>query len=253
MKNDTHLCFIFPKVRFKAEEQGATTECPFCKKSRLSGIIDQDGSITLVKNKYQTLEHAFQTVLIETDKCNSYLTEYPVEHLQKVLEFGFKHWDRMEESGEYKSVVFFKNHGPLSGGTVGHAHMQIAGLKNLDYMQHINEKIFIGIEVYREQESIVNVALQPNATAVEFNIIVPSKHNTRFLAENIRKVVKYALGRHNCSSYNLFFFKREKFIICRVVPRYVTSPYLIGYYIPQVIDSLESIVYDLKKSCYTDS
>ncbi len=252
MTDNTHLCFIFPKVRFKAEEQSLLEQCPFCNKSHLSRIIDHNGSIILVENKYQTLEHAYQTVLIETDNCNSYLTDYPVEHLQNVLEFGFKHWSRMEKSGDYKSVVFFKNHGPLSGGTVEHAHMQITGLKKLDYMKHVKDEIFRGIEVCRMDEASVNVALEPNASAVEFNIIIPSQEHTLFMAQNIRKVVNYALGRHNCTSYNLFFYKRKESIVCRVVPRYVTSPYLIGYYIPQVIDSLDKIVAELRKTFYSD-
>ena len=89
--------------------------CPFCAREQLTDLIEVDGSIILLKNKYPVLENAYQTVLIETDDCQAEISTYEHPHLHKLLQFALKHWRKMEESGEYESVIFFKNHGPLSG------------------------------------------------------------------------------------------------------------------------------------------
>ncbi|WP_416533183.1 DUF4931 domain-containing protein, partial [Klebsiella pneumoniae] len=34
-------------------------------------------------------------------------------------------WQLMEESGHYRSVVLYRNFGPLSGGSLRHPHSQI--------------------------------------------------------------------------------------------------------------------------------
>ena len=244
--NTTHLRFIRRNVTRKYKEQADNPGCPFCNKEELSEIIDQKGDILLVKNKYQTLDNAYQTVLIETADCNADLTTYSVEHFRDVLRFGIKHWIRMEESGEYESVAFFKNHGALSGGSIRHAHMQITGFKDIDCNRNISADVFEGIEVHKQGNSMVNVSTFSNASAIEYNI-TSSSDNVDFLAVNIRRVVQYVLNNQNCKSFNLFFFKREESIVCRVVPRYVTSPYLIGYSIPQSVDSIDMVADELKK------
>lgn len=249
MTNNKHLYFLSDVGRKKFLYQKEKESCPFCNRQELTDVLAEDGSIILLKNKFPTLEGTFQTVIIETDECLANMSNYDTEHMRKVISFGIKHWLAMEESGEYKSVVFYKNHGPLSGGTIDHAHMQIVGLKNIDYRENLNDEIFEGIEIYREGESILNISTKPNTCATEFNIIT-TDCNENFMAENIQKIVKYILNHFRCSSFNLFFYQWREAIICKIVPRYVVSPFLIGFSIPQTSNRIRSIVQELQEMYY---
>ena len=116
--SDTHLFFNTSIAVKKPESiRNKNQSCPFCARDELTGIIDQEGPILLLKNKYPVLENAFQTVLVETDVCDEEFSQYSREHLKRLLKFAIRHWGRMEESGDYQSVVLFKNHGPLSEAT----------------------------------------------------------------------------------------------------------------------------------------
>lgn len=247
MSANKHLTFLFHIGKNKFSNQG--TRCPFCNREDLAEILDEEGSVLLVKNKYQTLADTFQTVLIETDDCSADITTYESDHMRKVVTFGTDHWLRMEESGEYRSVVFYKNHGPLSGGTVKHAHMQIVGLKSIDYRQDLSDEIFEGIEIHTEGNCSVNLSTKPKACSVEFNIITVPRDD-EFMADNIQTVVKYLLTCIKCTSYNLFFYQWNGSIICKVVPRFVTSPFLVGYSISQTSNRLDEIAEEVRKEFY---
>jgi hypothetical protein len=82
--------------------------CPFCARHLLAEILDEDGSILLVKNKYPVLENTFQTVLIETDDCLSELSLYPREHLHRVLNFGIRNWFELIHSKNMLQCFFSK-------------------------------------------------------------------------------------------------------------------------------------------------
>lgn len=245
--NNKHLHFRTDIGRKKIHHQQAESLCPFCHKELLAKTIDSRGSILLVENKFPTLENSYQTVLIETDSCDQDITSYPLGHMEKVIEFGLDHWFKMIASGEFASVVFYKNHGPLSGGSVKHAHMQIVGLQDIDYQQLINDEMFEGLEIYSEGSCLVNISTKPAACATEFNIIV-NRRNDLFLATHIQKLVRYITSY--CESYNIFFYQWKEGIVCKLVPRYVTSPFLIGFSISQVTNQLEQIVNRVIKSYY---
>ena len=150
----------------------------------------------------------------------------------------------MEAGGKYKSVVFFKNHGPLSGGSIDHAHMQIVGLKNIDYRENITDAIFEGIEINRYENCFINVSTRPNACSTELNIIT-KPGNSDFIADNLPVLIKYILKQ--CKSYNLFFYHWKGSIICKIVARWVTSPYLVGYSIPHNSSRIPVIAEELKQ------
>ncbi|MFW6221458.1 MAG: DUF4931 domain-containing protein [Fibrobacterota bacterium] len=249
MRGRRHLVFNFDIGKRKFTHQGSGDQCPFCNREELSEILDKQGSLLLVKNKYQTLADTFQTVLIETDDCSADITTYDTGHLRRVITFGTDHWLKMEESGEYESVVFYKNHGPLSGGTISHAHMQIVGLKNIDYRQGLSDEVFGGIEIHKEGNCSVNLSTRPGACSVEFNIITFPRYD-EFMADNIQKLVKYLLSRIKCTSYNLFFYLWNGSIICKVVPRFVTSPFLVGYSIAQTSNRLKAIAEEVQRKFY---
>ena len=85
----------------------------------------------LLENKYQVLQEAYQLLIIEGSECNADIPDYTLEHMQELMHFSINHWLNIINSKKYKTVLFFKNHGPLSGGTMRHPHMQIVGIKNL--------------------------------------------------------------------------------------------------------------------------
>ncbi len=46
-------------------------------------------------------------------------------------------------------MILYKNHGPFSGGSLHHAHMQIIGMKYVDYLENIEEENFQGLIVQK--------------------------------------------------------------------------------------------------------
>ena len=243
MTSKKHLCFLSDIVKEKNHYQGQASRCPFCHREDFAEILAEEDSVVLIKNKFPTLANAYQTVLIETDDCHSHIPTYSFPQMRKIITFGIDHWLAMERSGDYASVLFYKNHGPLSGGTIDHAHMQIVGLKDIDYKTNLSDDIFEGIEIYNDGSNTLNLSTKPNACPMEFNIIANPRQDA-FMAAAIQQVVKYILKQSN--SFNLFFYEWNRSIVCKVVPRYVTSPFLVGYCIPQTSNRLNSIVDELK-------
>ncbi len=132
--SQTHLHFDMHIGRQKPENiRNREAACPFCFPDELDGILEQRGEMIWLKNKYPVLQDATQTLVIETSQCNSELSVYEKDHLYALFAFGVEKWLEMTESGSYRSVLFFKNHGPYSGGSIRHPHMQIVGLKHYDY------------------------------------------------------------------------------------------------------------------------
>lgn len=227
-----------------------SVSCPFCDRQSLTGILDEEGPIILLKNKYPVLEGAFQTVLIETDECDSELSVYPKEHLYRLIRFGVKHWLDMEKSGGFTSVVFFKNHGPLSGGTIAHPHMQIVGLDQIDYRLAVYADYFEGICIENGETVELNLSTKPRIGFYEWNVVLGDLDHIDRMADYIQIVTHYILNHFRTNSYNLFFYHLNEKIICKVVPRFATSPYFVGYSIPQVGNNLNEIIEDMRKKYF---
>lgn len=245
----THLTFDSNIGQTKPESIVNTdTICPFCCREQLQDIIAGDGPILLIKNKYPVLLDTFQTVIIETYECDAELSTYPKEHLYKVIAFGIKKWQEMIHSGEFTSVLFYKNHGPYSGGTIRHPHMQIVGLKDIDYTQNIDDESFHGIVIHQQNGVELNLATKPKNGFFEFNIIIDDLKHSNQLADYIQIVAHYLLNNFykGCKSYNLFFYQLNGRISAKVVPRFVTSPLFIGYSIPQVSNRAEEVVQEIQ-------
>lgn len=103
----------------------------------------------MVKNKFPTLQDTFQTVLIETDNCEDHIATYTEEHMRKLMQFSIQHWLHLQKKEEFASVILYKNHGAFSGGSLHHAHMQIIGMKYVDYLENIEEENFQGVIVQK--------------------------------------------------------------------------------------------------------
>lgn len=223
--------------------------CPFCAREELTDLIEVDGPIILLKNKYPVLENAYQTVLIETDDCHAELSTYSKEHLHRLIRFGLKHWLEMEESGGFKSVIFFKNHGPLSGGTLAHPHMQIIGLNDLDYKEKAEPEMFEGILIAEEHGVRFTLSTKPRVGFYEFNMEMPEFDYQERFAEYMQMAAHYILHHFpfRATSYNIFFHHLGGKIYAKVVPRFVTTPLYIGYGLPQVPNNLNWMADELKR------
>lgn len=244
-----HLHFDMHIGRQKPESiTNRETSCPFCKRDELTGILEKRGEIIWLKNKYPVLQAASQTVLIETDQCDSDLSEYPKAHLHSLFAFGFEKWLEMERSGSFRSVMFFKNHGPYSGGSIRHPHMQIVGLDHVDCHQDVRASDFEGILIDQADGVVCNLSTKPRVGFFEYNVIMPEEGNLSQLADYTQIVTHWILNHVNrChQSYNLFFYRWDGQIIVKIVPRFVASPLYIGYGIPQVGNNLEEVVREFR-------
>lgn len=237
MSTSSHLVFNVTIGKQKPENIiNSTAYCPFCHRDTLEDIIEQRGTIWLIKNKYPVLEATLQTVLIETDDCNSELSLYSKDHLYNVIRFGVEKWLEMTASGQFTSVLFYKNHGPCSGGTIRHPHMQIVGLEHINYLEHVQADHFIGQLIDSRHSVEFNLSTKPRMGFFEFNILLQDLADLNSMADYIQIAAHYILhGFHRaCKSYNLFFYHFDGKIIVKIIPRFVSSPLFIGYSIPQV-------------------
>ncbi len=263
MSSSTHLHFNShlgaQKPRTIARQkpnpaQKNDTSCPFCNRESLVDILASEGPLVLLKNKYPVLEDTLQLVLIETYDCDEELSIYPKEHLHHVIRFGVEKWLEMENSGEFSSVLFFKNHGPFSGGTIFHPHMQIVGLKNVDYRENIREEHFQGLIIAEEPGVEFNLSTKPRVGFFEFNVVLSDINQIDQMADYIQTAVHYVLNYfdYHCNSYNLFFYKLEEKIIAKIMPRFVTSPIYLGFSIPQVSNRVVEIARDVRERYFTE-
>lgn len=222
-------------------------KCPFCDVDSLEEIIEKQGDIIWLKNKYPTLQNTFQTVIIESSDCEESISTYSNEYMRKLMRFAISKWLDWNENAEYQSVILFKNHGPLSGGSIKHSHMQIVGLKDVDYTKNIVIENFNGISIIKHDGLELTISQQPIIGFSEFNIVLDDINQIDLFSDYIQVVVKYVLTNFHrgCSSYNIFFYYIENKIICKIIPRFIVSPYFVGYKIPQV--PIESRLLEIKQ------
>lgn len=253
--NTSHLYFNTSIGVQKPENiRNKQQACPFCDRENLTDILAVDGPIILLKNKYPVLENTYQTVLIETDDCHAEMSAYVPKHLHRLLRFGIQHWLEMEGTGQFKSVIFYKNYGPLSGGTIAHPHMQIIGLYDIDCEEKIDEENFQGIVIDEREGVQFTLSTKPRVGFYEFNIEMSDANYVEAFGEYVQTAVHYILRNFpfKASSYNIFFHHINRKIFAQIVPRFVTTPLYIGYSIPQIPNNLEGMA-DKVKNIYFSS
>jgi ATP adenylyltransferase/5',5'''-P-1,P-4-tetraphosphate phosphorylase II len=246
----THLHFDMYIGRKKPENvRNREADCPFCDRGSLTGVLEQRGSMIWLMNKYPVLLDTFQTVLIESDDCDGDWSVYTREHAHSLLAFGVEKWLEMERSGSYRSVLFFKNHGPYSGGSIRHPHMQIVGLNRYDYQQQVRDQDFVGVLIDREAGVELNLSTHPRAGFFEYNVVLSDREQLAKMAEYLQIMAHWILTCVNprYQSYNFFFYRRGETLIAKAVPRFVTSPLFVGYSIPQVANNLDEVVREIRR------
>ncbi|MBO9541288.1 DUF4931 domain-containing protein [bacterium] len=249
MARKTHLCFDSHIGRLKPENiRNREAACPLCARDQLVEILAEEGPIIWVKNKFPVLQEAFQTVLIETDACDSELSEYAPAHLHRLIRFGVARWQEMIASGEYASVLFYKNHGPNSGGSLRHPHMQIVGLHHIDYREQLVEEHFEGLLIHQEAGLSFNLSTRPRMGFFEFNVLLHDMQAIDRMADMVQVATHHVLNHFHyaCNSYNLFFYERGAGLAVKVVPRFVVSPLFVGFAIPQVSNRIEEVAAEIR-------
>ena len=223
--------------------------CPFCDVANLRDIIDVDGDIIFLKNKYNVIEGADQFVLIEGKECCSDMPSYSDEHMRRLISMGLRHWKEMLNSGKYEDVLFFKNYGPMSGGTIRHPHMQLVGFPKIDGSLFFSPREMEGIPIHKEGGVELNFSTCPKVGFGELNVVPDPGSSTDVFADMIKISVDYLMNHFSkrCNSYNIFFYHRNSRIYAKLLPRFATSPYLIGYNIHFLPTNAEVIAAEIRK------
>lgn len=227
--------------------------CPFCDRERLANIVAEEDGMILLRNKYNVIVGADQFVLIEGRECQTDMPDYSQAKMHRLIAFGLHHWQTLLHSGRYEEVLFFKNFGPLSGGTIRHPHMQLVGFPKLDKDSLYQPEYFEG-RLLTERDSVAMIlSSHPSVGFWELNLKAPlplSPKQTNTLADFIQISVDYFMHHfnHRCQSYNIFFYhEADKQIMVKIMPRYATSPLYIGYGIRFRPTSLGEAAEEIKK------
>ena len=223
------------------------TSCPFCDVARLENIIAREGDCIWLENKFKTLCGTRQTVLIESADHDADITTYAPDELHHVMRFALTCWQQMIDGGEFKSVLMYKNRGPLSGGSLVHPHMQIVGLEDEDGYAALKPQNFQGIDVWSHDRVSVNISTEPIMGFFEVNIVAPQglsqsaeaqdQRDAEVFADTVQETLRYILEEHHggrADSYNLFFYHWDGKTVAKALPRWIVSPYYVGYRMAQV-------------------
>ncbi len=209
--------------------------CPFCDPSTLTDILAQEDDRIWLLNKFPTLQATWQTIIIETADHEGDIATYSLEQNRQIFTFALHHWQAAIASGDYESVLLYKNFGPHSGGSLRHPHMQIVGLDDVDGYGNVVPANLSGYPIISNGELRVTVSDQPVMGFVEFNVATSWEDHDR-LADAVQTVVRYVLNDYfkgRCDSYNLFFYPLGDRVVCKIDPLFNVSPYYIGYRLSQ--------------------
>jgi len=226
----------------------AENACPFCDVENLTGIIDTDGDIIFLRNKYNVITGADQFVLIEGRDCQTDMPDYSKEKIRRIIKMGVKHWENLIASGKYEEVLFFKNYGVMSGGTIRHPHMQLVGFPRLNSDLLFDEAELRGIVIAERDGVEFNISNCPRVGFGELNVVGERGGNLDTLADFLQVAVHYVKNFFNkrTTSYNIFFYRRAEKIFAKIMSRYVTSPYFVGYNIHFLPNNISRIAEEIR-------
>jgi galactose-1-phosphate uridylyltransferase len=213
--------------------------CPFCEPARLTHVLAQQADMIWLVNKFRTLQDTLQTLIVESADHNGDISNYTLTKNRQLFAFAFQCWHQLQADSRFQSVVMYKNFGPLSGGSLRHPHLQIVGFKHTDGYTDISLAHFQGLLVGETDALAVTISTKPVMGFVEINVHLKQATALNALADTVQAVITYVLQRHyhgQCDSYNLFFYQFNGEVYCKVLPRFVVSPYFVGYHLTQVND-----------------
>lgn len=235
MNNDP-LVFEFAIAKDKPSSfrKDKNNVCPFCDTEHLllQTIYQKRGPMIWLPNRFPTLKDTLQTVLVESDEHNGDVGTYSKEYNRQLMKFAYECFSTLQKDSRYRSVLWYKNFGPKSNGSLVHPHMQIVALEKEDGYKYIHPNNFEGITFFRQGSVEANMALHPVQGFQEININFENVEDMDVWSDWIQIGVNYTLQKMyngRCDSYNLFFYPHEKGICCKIVPRFYAPPYFVGY------------------------
>ena len=162
------------------------------------------------------------------------------------MRFALGCWQQMIDSQQYRSVLMYKNKGPLSGGSLVHPHMQIVGLEQEDGYAALTSANFEGVNVWQQGES--RSTSQPNRSWGSLRSMFQSHRNRR---QRRRPRPSRSGPVCRCDSGGPALYpartpRRSRGVVqlvllphgrpdhCQGVATLVVSPYFVGYRLAQV-------------------
>lgn len=214
--------------------------CPFCERSKLKNILDTQGNIIWLMNKYPVLEDTWQTVIIESDNCQGEFSSMPTSEVAEILEFSITRWQRVISGNNFKSVALYKNFGPNSGGSIRHPHSQIIGFEKTNYCNCITPEYFEGSIIAEYENMQFTLSKTPFIGFLEYNCILEQPFDFHNLAEGIQLILQFLFSAFSSlNSYNIYFYNlKDNRIYVKIIPRFITSPLFLGYGITQIVPDL---------------
>lgn len=172
-------------------------------------------------------------MLIESADHDADLVTYEPDELHHVMRFALGCWQQMIDSQQYRSVLMYKNKGPL--GSLVHPHMQIVGLEQEDGYASLTSANFEGIMSGNRGES--RSTSQPNRSWGSLRSTFQPRKLPAMTHENqLRRIfaVMYpgssALYPERAPRWSRrvvqrFFYHLGGRTIAKALPRWVVSPY----------------------------
>lgn len=212
--------------------------CPFCDVAHLKNVMETRGHMIWLENAFPVLKDTWQTLIIETDDCDGDFSTYTTDYATGLVQFGLEKWQQVKDMKKFKSVLFYRNHGYMSGGTIHHPHSQIVGLRDYDYHDDVKPYHFIGTPVLSDEAMEVNISTRPIIGFYEVNLILKDKKELRRFVRYMQQTAVFFMHRfvRFNDSYNIFFydFPDDDRLYAKIIPRFLTNPLFVGYMIPQV-------------------
>ncbi len=211
--------------------------CPFCDVKNLKNVLETRGHMIWLENAFPVLKDCWQTLIIETDDCDGEFSEYDPAYAVEMIRFGLEKWHQVQAMDRFRSVVFYRNHGYMSGGTIHHPHSQIVGLEKYDYHDDVKLYHLQGHPVLQSPGIEVNLSARPIIGFYEVNLILSDDAQLPLFVRYMQIVSHFMIHDfvwHN-ESYNIFFytFPDDSKLYVKIVPRFLTNPLYVGYMIPQ--------------------
>jgi ATP adenylyltransferase/5',5'''-P-1,P-4-tetraphosphate phosphorylase II len=215
--------------------------CPFCHPESLTHILKEEKDLIWLMNKYPVFHDTWPTVIIETARHDADIPDYTPEKLHQVITFGVTQWLQLSSRKDFRSVLYFRSHGPHSGGSLAHPHSQIMGMYHTDYQENITRENFDGPLFHEDADCYASLSSYPISNMAEFTITLKKDGRLEPFADTLQKVIQFILRDFPIpiDSYNLFFYKMKN-IHVKVFPRHIASPLYLGYKIVPIMDELST-------------
>lgn len=212
--------------------------CPFCAREKLTNILETRGDMLWLMNKFPVFHKTWPTVLVETKDHDADLSTYTKEKAREVISFGIEKWLETMRRAEFRSVLYFRNYGAMSGGSQRHPHSQIMGLYDYDYTEDMRPEDFTGPVIYETEDARLTLSDTPMFTMTEFNVLLKPDGDAAAMADFLGTLSRYVLSDFplRCTSYNIFFYQIQGQIAAKLFPRHSASPLYAGYRVKSVMD-----------------